>query len=84
MYNIITATIEMVKNPVLNIKEYTNTHNRANSMGESLEEYIKNLFAQVGNNTTESDVMIKNPDNPAQLKEAKLITFFVGPREKNT
>lgn len=59
MYNIITAIIEMVKNPVLNIKEYTNTHNRANSMGESLEEYIKNLFARVDSNTTESERMIK-------------------------
>ena len=45
MANIINAIINLVKNPVINITEYSVSHNRANSTGESLEEYIKDLFA---------------------------------------
>ena len=43
--NIIDAIINIVKNPILELKEYSISHNRANSMGEALEEYIK--FFQV-------------------------------------
>lgn len=43
--NIIDAIINIVKNPILELKEYSISHNRANSMGEALEEYIKDVFS---------------------------------------
>lgn len=47
MPNIINAICNLVENPVLELKQYALSHNRANNMGESLEEYIKDLFANV-------------------------------------
>ena len=43
--NIIDAIINIVKNPILELKEYSISHNRANSMGEALEEYVKDIFS---------------------------------------
>ena len=43
--NIIDAIINIVKNPILELREYSISHNRANSMGEALEEYIKDVFS---------------------------------------
>lgn len=43
--NIIDAIINIVKNPILELKEYSISHNRANSMCEALEEYIKDVFS---------------------------------------
>ena len=43
--NIINAIINLVNNPVTELQDYYNSRNRANSMGDSLEEYIKDLFA---------------------------------------
>ena len=43
--NIIDAIINIVKNPIVELKEYSISHNRANSMGEALEEYIKDIFS---------------------------------------
>ena len=43
--NIIDAIINIVKNPILELKEYSISHNRANNMGEALEEYIKDVFS---------------------------------------
>ena len=43
--NIIDAIINIVKNPILELREYSISHNRANSMGEALEEYIKDIFS---------------------------------------
>lgn len=43
--NIIDTIINIVKNPILELKEYSISHNRANSMGEALEEYIKDVFS---------------------------------------
>ena len=43
--NIIDAIIEIVKSPKYKLKEYSASHNRANAMGEALEEYIKDAFA---------------------------------------
>ena len=43
--NIIDAIINIVKNPILELKEYSISHNRANSMGKALEEYIKDVFS---------------------------------------
>ncbi len=35
----------MVQTPSFELKEYYSNHNRANSMGDALEEYIKDIFA---------------------------------------
>ena len=43
--NIIDAVINIIKNPILELREYSASHNRANNMGEALEEYIKDLFS---------------------------------------
>ena len=43
--NIIDAIIEIVESPQYKLQEYSTSHNRANSMGEALEEYIKDAFA---------------------------------------
>jgi len=45
MSNIINAIINLVGNPVFELKSYAFSHNRANSMGEALEEYVKDIFA---------------------------------------
>ncbi len=45
MTNILKAIINIVKNPIIELKTYSNSHNRANNMGESFEEYIKDAFA---------------------------------------
>ena len=43
--NIIDAIINIVKNPILELKKYSISHNRANNMGDALEEYIKDIFS---------------------------------------
>lgn len=45
MANILNAIINLVQNPLTDIIEYSFSHNRANSVGEALEEYVKDLFA---------------------------------------
>ncbi|MFI3277332.1 MAG: NgoPII family restriction endonuclease [Rikenellaceae bacterium] len=45
MGNIIDAICSIVNNHQYILKQYTDTGNRANSMGLSLEEYIKDVFA---------------------------------------
>lgn len=57
MSNIINAIIQLVKNPKFELKKYSESHNRANNMGEALEEYIKDIFAGTVN---EKDENIRN------------------------
>ena len=45
MNNIISAIINLVDNPKTELIRQGSSHNRANNMGEALEEYIKDLFA---------------------------------------
>ena len=45
MANIIDAIINLVENKIFDMKDINNQHNRANSIGDSLEEYVKDLFA---------------------------------------
>ena len=45
MSNIITAIVNLVENPKIELIRKGSSHNRANKMGEALEEYIKDLFA---------------------------------------
>lgn len=55
--NIIQAIINIVTNPIIEIAEYNKSNNRANSMGGSLEEYIKDVFAGT---VSEKDNNIRN------------------------
>lgn len=43
--NIIKAIINFTQAPIVKLKEVYNNKNRANSMGDALEEYVKDLFA---------------------------------------
>jgi len=45
MSNIINAIINMVNSPVTRLAFHYQSNNRANSLGEALEEYVKDLFA---------------------------------------
>lgn len=45
MSNIISAIINLANNPKTKLTRIGISHNRANNMGEALEEYIKDLFA---------------------------------------
>ena len=47
--NILIAINTLVKNPIIEIKDYYSGRNRANSVGGALEEYIKDLFANTLN-----------------------------------
>lgn len=47
--NIINAIINLVNKPVTELQEHYSDRNRANSMGNALEEYIKDLFANTFN-----------------------------------
>lgn len=53
--NIINAICNLIENPQTELKEYAKSRNRANNMGESLEEYIKDLFAGVPQNADEDE-----------------------------
>lgn len=57
MSNIINAIIQVVTKPKYELRNYSESHNRANSMGEALEEYIKDIFAET---VDESDENIRN------------------------
>ncbi len=45
MTNIIDAIINLVSNPVINLRQVYTDKNRANNSGDALEEYVKDLFA---------------------------------------
>ncbi len=43
--NIVDAICNLVRNPILELVSYDANVNRANAMGDALEEYVKDLFA---------------------------------------
>ena len=45
MANIINAIVNIISNPQIKLVQYAVSHNRANNMGEALEEYVKDAFA---------------------------------------
>ena len=62
--NIINAIINLVRSATYNVSRITSGNNRANNMGEGLEKYIKDLFANTLNETNSS------------IKKAKLNQVF--------
>ena len=59
MANIINAVINLVENPVSELREVYARKNRANNAGDALEEYVKDLFAGTFNEKKESDRLEK-------------------------
>ena len=57
MNNIISAIINLVENPRTELIRLGNSYNRANSMGEPLEEYVKDIFS---GSMDETDDQIRN------------------------
>lgn len=43
--NIIDAIINVANNPIIELREFYKSNNRANNMGDALEEYVKDIFA---------------------------------------
>lgn len=70
VYNLLTAIEYLVNNNVFNLKEFYDAKNRANNMGASLEEYVKDIFAQTLN---ESD------DNKRNLELNKTFSYLGNP-----
>jgi NgoPII restriction endonuclease len=58
MSNILQAIKLLVDNPIIKVKDYYSGRNRANSVGDALENYVKDLFAN-SFNLSESDRMVK-------------------------
>lgn len=76
MPNILQAFTNIIDNYQTNIENITNGNNRANNMGEGLEDYIKNIFASTINETNEQIKLEKlsriysyqgNKNNPPDL-----------------
>ncbi len=59
MGNIINAIYNLINNPVIELREFYKGKNRANSMGDALEEYVKDLFAGIINETDEQNRLNK-------------------------
>ena len=59
MSNIINAIYNLINDPVIELKAFYKSKNRANSMGDALEEYIKDLFANTINETDEQNRLKK-------------------------
>jgi len=55
MSNILKAFINTVNSYQTNVSTLTNGNNRANNMGDGLEEFIKNIFAGTMNETNEQN-----------------------------
>jgi hypothetical protein len=76
MSNILKAFANIVNNYQINVNTITTGSNRANNMGDGLEEYIKNAFASTINETIEQNRLEKfsqiysysgNKNNPPDL-----------------
>ena len=53
MSNLINAIINVINNPILELKTHYSNKNRANNSGDALEEFIKDLFADSFNLASE-------------------------------
>lgn len=55
MKNIVDAIINLVQNPMVELVRHYASQNRANNMGDALEEYIKDLYADTVEETDENE-----------------------------
>lgn len=67
MGNIIDAINNLVNNPILELKSFYKSKNRANNMGDALEEYVKDLFANTLNLEDEQQRLEKISDTFSYL-----------------
>lgn len=75
MINILNAIKNLVDNPVINIKSYYQGRNRANSVGDALEVYIKDVFANTIDKSEKESIVeyekvfsyLGNQNNPPDL-----------------
>lgn len=67
MNNIINAIYNLINNPVIELREFYKSKNRANNMGEALEEYVKDLFANTINESDEQSRLAKISDTFSYL-----------------
>lgn len=100
MTNTITAIINLIKEPTLNLGDFYNARYKANALGDALEEYIKDLYAGTLNeehNQTRLEKISKvisyigNDSNPPDLIlkngdaiEVKKIESFEGELQLNS
>lgn len=75
MSNLLQSIKLIVENPIIKVKEYYTGRNRANSVGEAFENYIKDVFAN-SFNLSETDRLLKfnevfsylgNQNNPPDI-----------------
>ncbi|MBE2893873.1 NgoPII family restriction endonuclease [Spirabiliibacterium falconis] len=66
--NILNAILSLIASPNFELMNSTNSHNRANNMGEALEEYIKDLFADT----------VEENDSSIRLKKLSEIFSYLG------
>lgn len=57
MSNLIDAIINLVNAPKYELRTYSINHNRANAMGDALEEYVRDIFA---NTVSEKSIEKRN------------------------
>ena len=67
MSNIIDAIINLLNHPVTELKETYVRKNRANSAGDALEEYVKDLFASTFDEHDEANRLQKISDTFSYL-----------------
>ena len=67
MSNIINAIYNLINNPVIELREFYKSKNRANNMGDALEEYVKDLFANTINEQNEQSRVEKISDTFSYL-----------------
>ncbi len=75
MTNLLKAVKLMIDNPIINVKEYYSGRNRANSVGDALENYVQDIFADSFNlkdgdrmkRHNEVFSLIGNQNNPPDL-----------------
>lgn len=68
MSNIINAINNLINNPIIELKDFYKSKNRANNMGDALEEYVKDLFANT----------IDETDNAKRLTKISQVFSYLG------
>lgn len=75
MSNLLVAIKAIIDNPIVNIKDYYSGRNRANSVGDALEHYVKDVFSS-SFDMSEKDRLVKfnqvfsylgNQNNPPDI-----------------
>ncbi|MDR0958568.1 MAG: NgoPII family restriction endonuclease, partial [Clostridiales bacterium] len=54
-FNILTAIQNIINSPIGELRSFYASRNRANNMGEALENYVKDVFAGTLNETNEQN-----------------------------